>query len=308
MFRNSAEPADAGDSGPRVRVEFPRPGAVGELAPGPADIYPAHTARAPRGRGHCGTSLARLWGPWKPPANRVGALGMGTKGPEVTGSDMGTRKTFRNSAEPADAGDSGPRVRVEIPRLDAVDARSAPAQTMMKTMAMKMTTVTKALLLALAVGVACADVDPAQISGPWRTFAVAADNLDQVQDGGPHRMLLRHIECQEGCNALNVFFYVRKNTVCTPHTFLARKDADGGYTADFEGQNNLQLFVRDPDSLVVTNYNVGPDDTATRTSSLFVRLRVMNDERLEDYARLTEQHGIPRENILRVGDTDTCPP
>ncbi|XP_062040235.1 male-specific submandibular salivary gland protein-like [Lepus europaeus] len=173
---------------------------------------------------------------------------------------------------------------------------------------MKMRTVTKALLLALAVGVACADVDPAQISGPWRTFAVAADNLDQVQEGGPHRMLLRHIECQEGCNALNVFFYVRKNTVCTPHTVLARKDADGGYITEFEGQNHFKLLGEDPDRLVVINRNRGPNGTATRTSFLFVRLRVMHEERMAEFERLTEQHGIPRENILRVGDTDTCPP
>ncbi|XP_062040645.1 female-specific lacrimal gland protein-like isoform X2 [Lepus europaeus] len=177
---------------------------------------------------------------------------------------------------------------------------------MMKTMAMKMTTVMKALLLALALAVACAD--PAQISGPWCTFAIAADNLDQVQEGGPHRMLLRHVECQEDCNTLNVFFYVRKNRVCTPHTVMARKNADDVYTADFEGQNYFQLVGRDPDSLIVINNNVRPDGTTTHVSFLFVRLKVINDERLEDYARLMEQHRIPRENILRMADTDTCPP
>ncbi|XP_062040603.1 female-specific lacrimal gland protein-like [Lepus europaeus] len=179
---------------------------------------------------------------------------------------------------------------------------------MMKTMAMKMTTVTKALLLALALAVACADVDPAQISGPWRTFAIAADNLEQVQEGGPHRMLLRHIECQEDCNALNVFFYVRKNRVCTPHTVVARKNADGIYTADFEGQNYFQLVGRDPDSLIVINNNVRPDGTATRVSFLFVRAPFTDNESLGRYTELTEQYGIPRENILRVADTDTCPP
>ncbi|XP_062038859.1 lipocalin Cav p 2.0101-like [Lepus europaeus] len=121
-------------------------------------------------------------------------------------------------------------------------------------------------------------------------------------------MLLRHIECQEDCNALNVFFYVRKNTVCTPHTVEARKDADGVYTAEFEGQNHFKLLGEDPDRLVVINRNRGPNGTATRTSFLFVRLRVMHEERMAEFERLTEQHGIPRENILRVGDTDTCPP
>lgn len=47
---------------------------------------------------------------------------------------------------------------------------------------------------------------PAQISGPWRTFAIAADNMDMIQEGGPHRMLLRRVECDTGCNALNVFY------------------------------------------------------------------------------------------------------
>nr|XP_051687276.1 odorant-binding protein-like isoform X6 [Oryctolagus cuniculus] len=137
-------------------------------------------------------------------------------------------------------------------------------------MVMKMT-VTKALLLALTVGVACADIDPAQLSGPWRTSAMASDILEMILEDGPLRMLFREMECNEDCNALNVFFYVKKNEVCTPHTVVAQKNADGIYTTDF-------------------------------------KLRVINDDRLEDYARLTEQNGIPRKYIRRVGDTDTCPP
>lgn len=179
---------------------------------------------------------------------------------------------------------------------------------MMKTTVMKMRTVMKALLLALAVGVACADVDPAQISGPWRTFAIAADNLKLVQEGGPHRLLLRYVECQEDCNALNVLFYVRKNRVCTPHMVVARKNTDDVYTADFEGQNYFKFRGWDPENLVFTNYNMGPDGTATRVSLLAVRAPFTDNESLGRYTELTEQHGIPRENILRVADTDTCPP
>ncbi|XP_062040644.1 female-specific lacrimal gland protein-like isoform X1 [Lepus europaeus] len=168
---------------------------------------------------------------------------------------------------------------------------------MMKTMAMKMTTVMKALLLALALAVACAD--PAQISGPWCTFAIAADNLDQVQEGGPHRMLLRHVECQEDCNTLNVFFYVRKNRVCTPHTVMARKNADDVYTADFEGQNYFQLVGRDPDSLIVINNNVRPDGTTTHVSFLFVGADSCHSQ-IEGHKRraaggLREAHGAAQD-------------
>nr|XP_051687272.1 odorant-binding protein-like isoform X3 [Oryctolagus cuniculus]XP_051687454.1 odorant-binding protein-like isoform X1 [Oryctolagus cuniculus] len=174
-------------------------------------------------------------------------------------------------------------------------------------MVMKMT-VTKALLLALTVGVACADIDPAQLSGPWRTSAMASDILEMILEDGPLRMLFREMECNEDCNALNVFFYVKKNEVCTPHTVVAQKNADGIYTTDFEGQTSFQFHVLDPARLFVFINNMGSSGTTSRLSFLVVKLRVINDDRLEDYARLTEQNGIPRKYIRRVGDTDTCPP
>nr|XP_051687452.1 odorant-binding protein [Oryctolagus cuniculus] len=134
-------------------------------------------------------------------------------------------------------------------------------------MVMKMT-VTKALLLALTVGVACADVDPAQLSGPWRTSAMASDNLEMILEGGPFRMLFREMECNEECNALNVFFYVKKNEVCTPHTVVAQKNADGIYTTDFEGQTSFQFHELDPVRQIVFINNMGSKGKTSRLSFL----------------------------------------
>lgn len=38
---------------------------------------------------------------------------------------------------------------------------------------------------------------------------MASDNLEMILEGGPFRMLFREMECNEDCNALNVFFYVK---------------------------------------------------------------------------------------------------
>uniref|UniRef100_U3KNB5 Lipocalin/cytosolic fatty-acid binding domain-containing protein n=1 Tax=Oryctolagus cuniculus TaxID=9986 RepID=U3KNB5_RABIT len=174
-------------------------------------------------------------------------------------------------------------------------------------MVMKMT-VTKALLLALTVGVACADVDPAQLSGPWRTSAMASDNLEMILKDGPFQMLFREMECNEECNALNVFFYVKKNKVCTPHRVVAQKNADGIYTTDFEGQTSFQFHEVDPVRQIIFINNMGSKGKTSRLSFFVVKLRIVNDDPPEDYARLTEQNGIPRKYIRRVADTDTCPP
>nr|XP_051687458.1 odorant-binding protein-like [Oryctolagus cuniculus] len=137
---------------------------------------------------------------------------------------------------------------------------------------------------------------------------MASDNLEMILEDGPLRMLFREMECNEDCNALNVFFYVKKNEVCTPHTVVAQKNADGIYTTDFEGQTSFQFHELDPARLFVFINKMGSSGTTSRLSFLTVKLRVINDDRLEDYARLTEQNGIPRKYIRRVGDTDTCPP
>nr|XP_051687275.1 odorant-binding protein-like isoform X5 [Oryctolagus cuniculus] len=73
---------------------------------------------------------------------------------------------------------------------------------------------------------------------------MASDILEMILEDGPLRMLFREMECNEDCNALNVFFYVKKNEVCTPHTVVAQKNADGIYTTDCE----YRAFRKVPDN------------------------------------------------------------
>ncbi|KAM7339073.1 hypothetical protein ACRRTK_002557 [Alexandromys fortis] len=62
----------------------------------------------------------------------------------------------------------------------------------------------KFLLLALAFGLAHAEIE-----GKWDTIAIAADNVDKIEEEGPLRLYVRELTCSEGCNELEVTFYVK---------------------------------------------------------------------------------------------------
>ncbi|XP_062034493.1 female-specific lacrimal gland protein-like [Lepus europaeus] len=167
-----------------------------------------------------------------------------------------------------------------------------------------MKTMMKALLLGLVVGVACADVDPTQVSGLWRTVAIASDNPALTADGGPLRVLLRNIQCDEGCKALTISFFVRDNGVCVLHTVVAQKNADGVYATDFEGQNYFKFLEQDNGHIDFLSQNVGADGTVTRVTLAAARDQELSDEHLARFTALTEENGIPRENVDRVAGTE----
>ncbi|KAM7339079.1 hypothetical protein ACRRTK_002563 [Alexandromys fortis] len=64
----------------------------------------------------------------------------------------------------------------------------------------------KFLLLALAFGLAHAQ---AELEGKWVTTAIAADNVDKIEAGGPLRLYVREITCTEACSKMEVTFYVK---------------------------------------------------------------------------------------------------
>nr|UTC08143.1 lipocalin Ory c 2 precursor [Oryctolagus cuniculus cuniculus] len=163
----------------------------------------------------------------------------------------------------------------------------------------------KALLLALAVGVACA-VDPAQVSGSWRTAAIASDSPALTADGGRLRVLLRHLQCSQDCRVLTVTFYTRQDGVCLPHTVVAQAGEDGVYEAEFEGRNRFRVLQQDDGHLVFLNRNEARDGAVTHVTLAAGQDQELSDEDLARFAALTEQNGIPRDNVERVAGTDTC--
>nr|XP_048302315.1 odorant-binding protein-like [Myodes glareolus] len=162
----------------------------------------------------------------------------------------------------------------------------------------------KFLLMALAFGLAHAQ---AELEGKWVTTAIAADNVDKIERGGPLRLYIRKITCTEACSKMEVTFYVNENNQCSQTKITGYRQEDGNYRAQFEGDNVFKPVAATEDIIVFASENV---DRAGRTTNLVLvagkgqPLTPEQHEKLEAYAK---EHNIPPENIRDLLATDTCP-
>ncbi|XP_003515714.3 odorant-binding protein 1a-like, partial [Cricetulus griseus] len=84
----------------------------------------------------------------------------------------------------------------------------------------------KILLLALAVGLAHA---LNELEGDWVNIAIAADNVEKIENQGTMRLYAHQITCHEECDKLEITFYVNLNGQCSETTVIGYKQEDGSY-------------------------------------------------------------------------------
>ncbi|KAL6084735.1 hypothetical protein STEG23_022242 [Scotinomys teguina] len=162
------------------------------------------------------------------------------------------------------------------------------------------TTMVKFLLLALAFGLAHAHD---KISGKWDTVAIAADNVEKIENKGPLRLYVREITCNEGCSEMKVTFYVNENDYCSKTKVTGYRQADGTYKTQYEGENTFQPVQVLPKNIVFTSKNV--DRAGKETKLIFVIGKgiPMTEEESENLMDFAEEEHIPPENIQDVLST-----
>lgn len=101
----------------------------------------------------------------------------------------------------------------------------------------------KFLLLALALGLAQADDE---LSGDWRTVAIAADHPEKISEGGPLRLYFRDLQCSPGCEKLTGTFYVHVNGRCQKVSTETKHTGNG-----------IDRVQRESKSLAVTVWQPG---------------------------------------------------
>ncbi|KAK7808310.1 hypothetical protein U0070_013992, partial [Myodes glareolus] len=67
------------------------------------------------------------------------------------------------------------------------------------------------------------------IDGEWVTTAIAADNVDKIDKGGPLRIYVRKLTCNERCLQMEITFYVDLNGQCSKTKVIGYKQEDGSY-------------------------------------------------------------------------------
>ncbi|XP_028625773.1 odorant-binding protein 1b-like [Grammomys surdaster] len=160
----------------------------------------------------------------------------------------------------------------------------------------------KFFLLALAFGLA-----HAKLQGKWRTIAIAADNEDKIEDGGPLELFVRKITCQEGCKVMNVEFYIKQNGYCSLTTVTGYLQEDGHtYINLYEGENQYVLVKATSEYLIFYSENV--DRASRRTKLLFLvgKGGPLTNEGKEQLAEYAKEKDIPLENIREILTIGNC--
>ncbi|XP_057616589.1 odorant-binding protein-like [Chionomys nivalis] len=153
----------------------------------------------------------------------------------------------------------------------------------------------KFLLLALSFGLAHAEID-----GKWVTVAIAADNVEKIEEGRPLRIYLRELTCKETCNRLEFTFYIKTNGQCTKTKVTGNRQEDGKYIAQFEGDNTFGPVYITPEFTIFANHNV--DRTGQTTNMIYVygKGQPLTPEQYEKIEEFAKVQNIPRENIQDV--------
>ncbi|XP_021009736.1 odorant-binding protein 1a-like [Mus caroli] len=122
----------------------------------------------------------------------------------------------------------------------------------------------KFLLLELAFGLA-----HAQMYGPWKTIAIAADNVDKMEISGELRLYFHQITCEKECKKMNVTFYVDENGQCSLTTITGYLQDDGKtYRSQFQGDNHYATVRTTPENIVFYSENV--DRAGRKTKLVYV--------------------------------------
>ncbi|XP_005372052.1 aphrodisin-like [Microtus ochrogaster] len=159
----------------------------------------------------------------------------------------------------------------------------------------------KFLLLALAFGLNHAH---AELEGKWVTTAIAADNVDKIEEGGPMRFYMRELTCCEECSQMEITFYVNVNDQCSQTKITAYRQEDGNYRTQFEGDHVFKPVFATEDIIVLAGDNV--DRASRRTKLIFVLVKgqPLTPEQHEKLEAYVEERSIPPENIRDVLATD----
>nr|XP_044624131.1 female-specific lacrimal gland protein-like [Equus asinus]XP_044624132.1 female-specific lacrimal gland protein-like [Equus asinus] len=171
----------------------------------------------------------------------------------------------------------------------------------------------KILLLTLVLGVVCADQEPQSETdysltpGEWYTTSIASDDTEKIQENGPLRGYSRRIECISNCSTVAITFYQKINGECRKYIVVGTSTKDDIYKVDFLGENYFQFIFKSSDSLVIYGENVDDEGKVTLVTELLAKEHSVSEQDYQKFKELTEEKGIPAENIEDIINTDDCP-
>ncbi|XP_076790988.1 major urinary protein 20-like [Arvicanthis niloticus] len=171
------------------------------------------------------------------------------------------------------------------------------------------------LLLCLGLTLVCDHAEEAsstrqnfnveKINGNWYSIVVASDRREKIEEHGSMRVFVENIRVLE--NSLAFDFHTIVNGECTKISLIAYPTKrDGEYYVKYDGHNMFTILRTDYDNYIIfhlINFNVGE---TLQLMELYGREPDLSSDIKEEFADLCEKHGIARENIIDLTNTNRC--
>ncbi|XP_036073992.1 lipocalin Can f 6.0101-like isoform X2 [Rousettus aegyptiacus] len=171
----------------------------------------------------------------------------------------------------------------------------------------------KLLLLCLGLTLVCVhaevvtkNFDVPKLSGEWYTILLASNLKEVIKEDGAMRAFVDSVEASDNSSAV-LKIHIKINGKCVPVTLLAHKiSEDAVYSINYPGVNRIRIIeaVYD-DYMIIHFYNAHSDDTFYIVG-LYARTPDKSPEFKEEFKRIGQKFGIPKDNVIDLTKTDRC--
>nr|XP_034358498.1 major urinary protein 20-like [Arvicanthis niloticus] len=168
------------------------------------------------------------------------------------------------------------------------------------------------LLLCLGLTLVCDHAEEAsstrrnfnveKINGNWYSIVVASDRREKIEEHGNMRVFVENIHVLE--NSLAFEFHTVECTKATVVAYTTERDDE--YYANDDGYNTISILYTDYDNYIMFHVQHFEDGKTYQLMFLFGREPDLSSDIKEEFADLCEKHGIVRENIIDLTNTNRC--
>ncbi|XP_021055107.1 major urinary protein 4 isoform X2 [Mus pahari] len=171
------------------------------------------------------------------------------------------------------------------------------------------------LLLCLGLTLVCVHAEEAsyqgqnlnvkKINGDWHSILLASDKREKIEENGSMRVFVEHIHVSE--NSLAFKLHTIINEKCSEIFLVADKTEKAGeYSVIYDGFNTFTILKTDYDNYIMFHLINKKDGETFQLMELYGRKTNLSSDIKEEFAKLCEEHGIVRENIIDLSNTNRC--
>ncbi|XP_029329728.1 major urinary protein 5-like, partial [Mus caroli] len=135
-----------------------------------------------------------------------------------------------------------------------------------------------------------------KINGEWFSILLASDQREKVEEHGSMRHFLEHIHFLENSLAFKLHTFYLIDEECSEIFLVADKtEKTDEYSVTYDEFNTFTILKTDYDNYAMFHLRMGK---TFQLMELFGQGPDLSEDIKEKFAKLCEEHGILRENII----------